>query len=327
VDALTVINEHIDMEKLLEHYDFDKIDAKGSMIRACCKLHGGSNPTSFVVNTRNNLWYCHTGGCGGGDAYTLTQKIEQVDFPTSVRIVAELFGINIDNLDIKERMSTYVEEMKKWTKTMQKFNKKATHNEYIIPDETRPVTKFRQFKPETLAHFGLQHVELIHLLSREDKPYVLRNRLVFPITNNGIQIGVSLRRVKTIDVPKWSHQPVDLETRELLYNYDAIQGLSTVVIVEGIIDVWAYFEIGVQAVCTFGAHVTDEQYRLLMKTGADLIWSFDGDKAGRTVTEQALELFRNKANQYVVSFEEGEDPASIEREELKRRYVASKRRI
>lgn len=327
MDALTTLHEHIDMQALLEHYDFDKVKEKGTMIRACCKLHGGSNPSGFVVNTNNNLWYCHTGGCGGGDAFTLVQKLENCTFPEAVHKVADFFGINLDNLEIQERQASYVKEMKKWIKTMRTLTKKKEKNAYHIPEEVRSVTKFRDFLPSTLEHFGLSYVEKIELLSREDKPYQLKNRLVFPVMQEGVQVGVSLRRIKAKDEPKWSHQPVSFETKDILYNYDAIQGEPSFVICEGITDVWAYHEIGVPAVCTFGAHLTEEQYRLLMRTGADLIWSYDGDEAGAFATKNARELFRNKANQYVVHFTDREDPASITREELKERYDKRERTL
>lgn len=319
MDALTLLNEHVDIEILLNHYDFDKIKRQGNMVRACCKLHGGKNPSGFVARSDNNLYYCHTGGCGGGDVYTLVQQLEDVSFQEAVQIVANIFGVNIDTLEITERQNHYMQEMKAWIKAMRSRVKKEK-NEYHITDNTRAVTKFRDFLPATLDHFGLQYVERIHLLSRENKPYVLNHRLLFPVVVDKVQIGISLRRIKGTDNPKWSHQPVTFETREVLYNYDAVLGLSTIVVCEGIVDVWAWYEVGIHAVCTFGAHVTEEQYRLLMRTGADIVWSFDGDEAGREATRKALELFRNKANQYVVYFDEEEDPASITREELAKRY-------
>jgi DNA primase len=337
MDAVTYLNDHIDMLKLLEHYDFDRVKPQGSMIRACCKLHGGNNSTGFAVNTSNNLWYCHTGGCGGGDAYELVKRIEKVSFPESVQIVARIMGVDIENLEIIEQKASYMDDMKKWIRTMRARTEKKATQSYQIDAVLRDVAKFRDFHPETLEHFGLKYAEKITLINKEGKPYTLYHRLVFPIIQQNDVIGVSIRRIKAQDMPKWSHQPAQLETKEILYNFDAAQGLSTIVIVEGIPDVWAYHEIGITAVCTFGAHLTEEQYRLLMRTGADLIWSYDGDKAGRIAFAKAVTgytnkegkfiqgMFHLKANNYVVHFEDGEDPASISREELKQRYAEKQR--
>lgn len=320
MDALTLINEHLDVDKLLEHYDFDKVRPDGSFVRACCKIHGGDNPSSFVMNRDNGLYFCHT-GCGGGDAITLIQKLDEVDFQSAVKKLADLMGVDIENMEILERKEKSVEEVKRWIRVMKSRSRKSETHEYVLPVETRPVTKFRDFLPETLEHFGLGYVESVELSKRDGALYTLRNRLVFPIVQNGVQVGVSLRKIKASDVPKWSHQPASIETRNMLYNLDAVLGKQfSIVIVEGIVDVWAYHEIGIPALCTFGAHVTEEQYRILMRTGAELVWSFDGDTAGREATEKAIAMFRNKADMYYVELGEGCDPASISREELRERY-------
>ena len=94
---------------------------------------------------------------------------------------------------------------------------------------------------------------------------------------------------------------------------------------EGIVDVMAFYEIGIPAVCTFGANITDKQYSLLIKTGADLVFAYDGDKAGIKVTNKAIEMFKNKANISVIEFSEGKDPANISRKELLELYERRKR--
>jgi len=324
MDAITLLQEHIDITKLMDHYDFDNIRHDGLMIRSCCKLHGGKNPSGFVANQENGLFYCHTGACGGGDAFTLVQHMEKCTFPDAVNWTAKFFGVDIDGLRITERNDTHLKELKLFVKAM-RSRKKREVSEYVIDEEIKQVTKFRSFKGETLKLFGLGHVVEITASKRNGTIYKLKNRLVFPIIQDGVQIGASLRRVKAIDIPKWSHQPSNIQTKEILYNYDNAIGKSIIVIVEGIPDVWAYHEIGVTAVCTFGAHVTEEQYKLLIRTGADLVLSFDGDEAGTLATEKVIVLFRYKANMERVVFSEGEDPENISREELMHRYESKKR--
>ena len=41
----------------------------GTMYRCKCPLHGGDNPSSFVWNYTNGLWYCFTGCNRGGDIF------------------------------------------------------------------------------------------------------------------------------------------------------------------------------------------------------------------------------------------------------------------
>lgn len=324
MDAITLLREHIDIMKLLEHYGFKDVRADGNMIRACCKMHDGNNPTGFVANPDNGLWYCHTGNCGGGDAFTLVQHFEECDFKTAVNFIADFYGIDINNLEIVERKQSYMQEMKKWLKAVSSRKKKDT-KAYHIDVPIREVTKLRNFTEETMQHFGLGFVDEINLEKKNGGRYALKNRLYIPIIFRGIQVGASFRKVKATDYPKWSHQPLKLNTGDMLYNYDATDGLKTIVIVEGIFDVWAYHEIGITAVATFGAHITEEQYKLLMRTGADLVFSYDGDKVGKQATEKALEIFRYKANLEYVLFDENEDPESIPREQLKLKYERRKK--
>lgn len=324
MDAVSLINANIDMYKLLLHYDFDSVKQDGAMIRACCKLHGGNNPTSFVVNTSNNLWFCHTGGCGGGDAYTLVQHFENCGFIDAVRWLASFFDVDIQNAQIIERKASYIAELKKFISTMKRRKKKEL-NEYSIPEEIKSVKTFRNFNKETLNHFNLGYVEEVELVKGNGEKYILKKRLVFPIIFKGLQVGYSLRRTHSTDYPKWSHQPNGIETKELLYNYDEAIGKKDIVICEGITDVWAFYEIGITAVATFGAHITEEQYRLIMALGSNIIIAYDGDEAGKHALRQAINMFRYKANISAIYFKDGQDPENISREELKTLYDERKK--
>lgn len=319
MDAVTLINENLNIEQLLEHYQFNDVHSDGEIIRCCCKLHEGSNPTAFAISRETGLWFCHTGCNRGGDHYTLVQIMEHLDFIPAVQWLAEFFHLDISGAQIIERKPTYIKELQTFVKLMKKRKPKDLLP-FTLDQELKVVTKYRNFKNETLIFFNLGFVEHVTLTKRNNEKYTLHNRLVFPILFKGIQIGMSLRRTNSSDVPKWSHQPVHIDTGAILYNYDNIGNSQSVVICEGITDVWAYHEVGVTAVATFGAHITELQYKLLLKTGADLVLSFDGDEAGRLATEKAKFMFHNKANLSQVHFDEGEDPESIDREVLLNKY-------
>ena len=315
MDALTLLNEHVDILRIMEHYQFVDAVEEGGYVRSCCKIHDGNNPSSFVANIDTKLWFCHTGGCGGGDIYTLVQRMEECSFKEAVEFIAKFFVVNIDELEVMERKSEQIQELKAWVKAVQS-RRVVTFNEFKLIDEAKNVTQFRDFQPETLKHFGLKWLEVFHGFKRSGTPYLLKNRLLFPIYQGGLLIGASLRRVSENDFPKWSHQPVHFHTGDILYNYDSVLGKSEVIVVEGIVDVWAYHEIGLHAVCTFGAHLTDEQKKLLMRTGADIVLSYDGDDAGRTAQAKIFEQLSKTTNTKQVFLSDGQDPASIRREEL-----------
>lgn len=143
---------------------------------------------------------------------------------------------------------------------------------------------------------------------------------------NDIIIGALLRRVNNKDKIKWSNQPEHIKTGEIVYNYDNAKGNYDIVVVEGLTDVWAFHEIGVMAVATFGAHLSKEQSYLLIKTGARITLCYDADTAGKTATEKAIKMLSKKTDLFVIELDEGTDPESITRGELKIKYE-NRRRI
>ena len=73
------------------------------------------------------------------------------------------------------------------------------------------------------------------------------------------------------------------------------------------------------------SHLTEEQYRLLLRSGKDIIWSYDGDGAGLEATKKAIDMLRYKANQWVIKIPQGVDPGSCEIKELQRLYEQRER--
>lgn len=327
MDALQFLRDKIDLEKLMKHFEFEEISHDGRYIRSCCKLHGGDNPSSFVVNTENNLYYCHTGGCGGGDAYTLVQEMLHIPFQEAVKWVANFFNVDITSLDIQERKEQFKKELEKFISVMNRKKSVKTFEPFVIHEEMRELAKFRSFNIDTIDTFGLRYVEKAVLKKRDGNDFTLRNRLYIPIIHENVVIGASFRRTREGDNPKWLHQPHSIETNKLLYNYHNALSGDEIIVCEGLFDVWAYHEIGLHAVATFGAHLTDEQYRLLIKSGKDIVLSYDGDDAGRKATKSAKDMLRRKATLFEIEFKEGQDPENISREELAEIYEQRRRII
>lgn len=322
LDVKELIN-HIDVQELLERYDFSHVRHDGVNLRSACKLHDGDNPTAFVINKETGLWYCHT-GCGGGDVYTLVQKLESVDFMTAVKKIANMFNIDISNMNITVRGKELKRELKEWMAINKHIRIEEKPKECPIVYSSTPMRDYRGFKQSTLSQFEVGNVERIELINKSGEVYTLKDRIVFPIYFDGLKIGFSLRRVNDGDIMKWSHQPRDVAVGKLLYNYDSI--IDEVVVCEGILDVMAFHEVGIPAVCTFGAHMSSEQRNLLLKLGCDITLCYDADDAGRKATQHAVSLLKGTSKVYEVQLPNGTDPESIPRTELLHNYL-NKRRI
>jgi DNA primase len=99
--------------------------------------------------------------------------------------------------------------------------------------------------------------------------------------------------------------------------------LNEIILVEGIFDVWAYHEIGIDNVmAVFGSSLKEEQYKTLLKTGKDITTSFDNDKAGQKCTQEVLKKFKNKAELHVIDLPEDHDPADCTPETLRQAYLS-----
>ena len=319
MDALQLIKNNLDVERVLEYYDFNKAKPSGDKIRACCKIHDGDNESGFVIDVETGLWTCHTGGCGSGDVFHLVQKLENVGFPVAVHKVADVLGIDITSLEIVARTQTEKKELEAFKKAVKRLQVDE-HPEYIPSATVKRVKAFKEFNLSTIEHFGLVLFEEFVGTNSEGEPFTLKDRLAFPIKQGGKIIGYSLRATQKNHYPKWLHQPTRIKTGEILYNFEEVIGEPEVVVVEGITDVWAYHEIGIPAVATYGAKISEHQMRLLLQLGSDLVFSFDGDEAGQSAMEKAYEMFHKTSNIKFVHLPKGSDPESITREELTKHY-------
>ena len=126
MNAVEFINEHLDPMKVLEYYNFQEVTDKGQMIRARCKIHGGDNPTAFCWNKENNLWFCYTGDCGGGDVFSLIEKLEKCNFKTAVQKAAEILSLDINDMEVVSEDRIRTEHLKWLNKQIKKQTKEET---------------------------------------------------------------------------------------------------------------------------------------------------------------------------------------------------------
>jgi len=131
--------------------------------------------------------------------------------------------------------------------------------------------------------------------------------------------------------PKWLYLPKGLKIGSILYNYEkAIEfadeyGLDELILVEGIFDVWAYHEAGIDnAVCVFGSSLSETQSRMILKTGLNVTLSFDNDEAGNRCTEKVKKMLKNKTEIKQIYIPSGCDPCDVDRDVLKSLYLKRK---
>ena len=96
--------------------------------------------------------------------------------------------------------------------------------------------------------------------------------------------------------------------------------LGRIVVVEGYMDVIALHQAGLPiAVATLGTATTPEHAEVLFRAAPDVVFCFDGDRAGRAAAwkalESALPRLRDGRQAYFLFLPDGEDPDSLVRKE------------
>ena len=157
---------------------------------------------------------------------------------------------------------------------------------------------FNRFNRETLEFYNAKFCKIYPLENS-----LLYNKLVIPIVFKDICRGVALRDTTGKYHPKWMYQPKSLLIGNLLYNYDLALNVikytktNEIILVEGIFDVWAYHNIGIDnVVAILGSSLKNEQGKILLKNGFDIVTSFDNDEAGNKCTNRVVEYFRHKSD-------------------------------
>lgn len=320
MDALEIIKSRLTVDQvkdLLVELGFEHVSARGNNIRACCKIHGGDNPSSFVYTLTNHMWFCHV--CKeGGDVVHIVQCVKNYNFETATKFLLGFIGItDLEGIVLKERASQHMKELKAFMKYCNTRIVQLSHYELGVP--TKQVKGFRHFDEQLLKHFGMCYVESMPFTRTDASVGTLRNRLGVPILFKQDTVGYAFRRINEAEMPKWLFQPSGLDKKNLLYNYTD-EWYDEIIICEGMFDVWAWHNVGRYAVAVLGSSISDEQINLLTRTTTTLILSFDGDDAGHLATQKAIEQLKYKFDIRVVPFDKGNDPCDYNKEELEKLY-------
>jgi len=334
MDTVAEIKQKLDIASVIGEYL--ELKKAGMNFRARCPFHHEKTPSFFVSPDRQSF---HCFGCGeGGDMFSFIQKIEGVEFPEALRLLAQKAGVTIERFDPriasqKNRLVDVCEEAAKfWQANLKKdIGKKA--NEYI----TR-----RKIKPETILEFKIGYAPdswdatMKHLLAQKFNESEIfkagftvqkenttsyydrfRDRLMFPILDvHGNVIGFSGRTLKADEQAKYINTPESpiYHKGKVLYGLDkaklAIRELGHVIVVEGNMDALTAQEAGYRhTVACSGTALTTEQIQLLKRYTNNIALCFDADEAGQNAARRSIDLlFAAEMNVKIVKVKSGKDP-------------------
>lgn len=314
----------------------------GANHMACCPFHQEKSP-SFSVNGNKQFYYCF--GCGAtGNALSFLMDYDRLEFVNAVEELASRHGLSIPyegQAPQQEHARLYQVLAQANLYFQQQLQQHANAQDYASYRGLNPETQQRfqlGYAPDSwnalLQHLqqqGFQPEELLAagLIVENDqgKRYDrFRDRLMFPIRDRkGRTLGFG-GRIMGEGNPKYLNSPETVifhKGQELYGLYEARQHHSKfdfLLIVEGYMDAIALAQQGIhQVIATLGTATTTYQLTSLLKQSRQLIFCFDGDKAGRTAAWRALEnALPLLGEQGLLSFlflPEGDDPDSLVRRE------------
>jgi len=344
------------IDELLARVDIvDLIDAQvplkkaGRNHTACCPFHDEKTP-SFTVSQDKQFYHCF--GCGAhGTAIGFLMEYERLDFLDAVRDLAAHVGMEIpqgnhltasgpqhDSKPLYELLQQiagfYRQQLKEHPKGKQAIDylkARSLSGEtaaefgigYAPPGWDTLQKRFGSDNTQPLATTGM-------LIKKESGGHYdrFRERVMFPIRDSrGRVIGFG-GRVLGDDTPKYLNSPETpiFHKGQALYGlYEARQAnrsISRLLIVEGYMDVVMLAQNGIRyAVATLGTATTHEHLELMFRTTSEIVFCFDGDRAGREAANRALEnslpVMQAGRQARFMFLPDGEDPDSLVQKEGK----------
>ncbi len=320
----------------------------GREYRACCPFHSEKTP-SFWVSPEKQFYHCF--GCGAhGTALGFLIEHDRLPFPEAVEELAQGLGLTVPHEGgaapppkRNDSLFDLMEKVARFYAATLESNPRA--REYLTGRGLLPETIKRfciGYAPdswnELLHRFGASD-EARHQLSecgliierdsdaptpRSGERYYdrFRDRIMFPIRDARGRVIAFGGRVLDKGEPKYLNSPETVlfhKGRELYGMYETRQTrapLNRLLVVEGYMDVVRLHQAGVHyAVATLGTATTADHLKRIFQLVSEVVFSFDGDRAGRAAAWRALQNALPEAVEgrelRFLFLPEGEDPDTL----------------
>jgi DNA primase len=315
VDIVEVVGRHVELKR------------GGANHMGLCPFHAEKSP-SFSVSAAKQFYYCFGCGASG-DAIRFLTEHTGMSFVDAVTELAQGVGMQVPqeevSADERQRRQRLSEKRLSLTDVLQRAA--AFYRQQLRQSpEAIAYLKRRGLSGAIAARFGLGYAPpgwrtlagvfpsyddplldeagLVRSPAEDDGPDAddkrrydwFRHRIMFPIRGvPGEVIGFG-GRVLDDSKPKYMNSPetpVFSKGRELYGLFEARQSIRErghALVVEGYMDVVALAQSGFgNAVATLGTACTAEHVQKLFRFTDSVVFSFDGDAAGRRAAGRALE--------------------------------------
>ncbi|MDD0808759.1 DNA primase [Curvibacter sp. RS43] len=292
----------------------------GANFMGLCPFHGEKSP-SFSVSPTKQFYHCF--GCGkNGNAIGFLMDHGGMSFLEAVDDLAQQYGLQVPQDDLSPQEKARAAEQRQRQLSLSDVLEKAgeSYRKHLkVSPKAVAYLKGRGLSGEIAKRFGLGYApegwrSLASVFPEYDSPLLaecglvivneedakrydrFRDRIMFPIRNvKGECIGFG-GRVLGDEKPKYLNSPetpVFSKGRELYGLFEARTALREqgyALVTEGYMDVVALAQLGFpNAVATLGTACTTEHVHKLFRFTDSVVFSFDGDAAGRRAARKALD--------------------------------------
>lgn len=303
---------------------FMNLKKSGKSYMACCPFHNEKTP-SFHIDRDKQLFHCF--GCGAsGNFVQLVMRLEGLDYRDAIKFLAERAGITIPENGVRE--STGLTRRKDMIYEMNKIAARFFYDTLMDPEKGRVGRKYfseRKLSRKTIIKFGLGYAPdsydalIKHLKSkgynesqivdaglavsrRNNTVDKFRSRVMFPIINvRGKVIGFGGRVPGANTAPdgfklaKYLNSPetpvFDKGSNLFALNLAKNSNARDLILCEGYMDVITLHQAGIDnAVATLGTAITDQQAKLMLRYGREILICYDMDEAGTKAALRAIEI-------------------------------------
>jgi DNA primase len=304
IDIVDVVHSRVPLKKAGREYT------------ACCPFHNEKTP-SFTVSPTKQFFHCF--GCGAhGSAISFLMEYEHLEYVEAIEALARTLGVEVP----REHTGGVNKPRKKlddslyglMEETAQYFRRQLSQSAKAVA-----YIRQRELSPEVVQQFGIGYAPdewdaLTRLFAKDYGQQKLgacglqiendsgrvydrfRDRLMFPIRDRRGKVVGFGGRVLGEGTPKYLNSPeteIFHKGSELYGLFEARQQtrkLERLLVVEGYMDVVALAQFGVSyAVATLGTATTSQHIRQLFRLVPEVIFCFDGDRAGKEAAWRALE--------------------------------------
>ena len=311
VDIVDVVGRYVQLKK------------GGANYMGLCPFHNEKSP-SFTVSPTKQFYHCF--GCGAhGTSIGFLIEYSGMGFVDAVKDLAQSVGMIVPQEDDKIPPAQRAAQQAQSMALTDALTQACDYYRAQLRQAPNAIAylKGRGLTGEVAARFGLGYapagwdnlrsvfkdydavalVESGLVIDRVDedggnkKRYDrFRERVMFPIRNTKGQVIGFGGRVMDGGEPKYLNSPetpLFQKGHELYGLFEARQAIRDagyVLVTEGYMDVVALAQLGFpQAVATLGTACTSTHVQKLLRQTDSVIFSFDGDKAGRRAARRALE--------------------------------------